>query len=150
MHFQRELFSQVFDEALPLFKEHYLEVGSYFDDIDFDLDIESYIKLDEAGVLRLYTARSVEGFLIGYCIHHVSNHLHFCKSLQAIQDSIFILPQYRGRGLGSSFINWIDDELKGEGVEAVYHFVNRKCEYSKSLKALGYHYLESVYLKRLH
>ena len=149
MHFQLEKFSNIFDEALPLFKDHHDEVGRYFDDIEFNPDVESYIKLDEVGTLRVFTIReSSEKPLIGYCIHHVHNHLHFCNSKQAIQDAIFIAPDYRG--IGKEFINWVDEQLKSEGVDAVYHYVSKYHDYAKTLLKLNYEYIESTYLRRLH
>jgi hypothetical protein len=78
MQFQREKFITFFDEALPLFRAHFNEVQDYFEGKkDLDPDVETYLKLDEAGYLRVYTARE-SGLLIGYCIHQIFNHLHFC------------------------------------------------------------------------
>lgn len=149
MHFQLEKFSNIFDEALPLFKDHHSEVGCYFDDIEFNPDVENYVKLDDTGYLRTFTIReSSESKLIGYCIHHVFNHLHFCKSKQAVQDAIFIVRAHRG--VGHKFIEWVDEQLKSEGVDAVYHYVSVNHDYSKALLDLGYFKIESTYLRRLH
>jgi len=147
MIFQLEKFSNFFDEALPLFKNHHKEVGDYFPDIYFNPDVESYIKLDEADKLRVYTVRKSDK-LIGYAIHHIFNHLHFSNSKQAVQDAIFIAKEHRG--FGKEFINWIDEQLKSEGVDAVYHYVSVNHDYSNTLCSLGYKKVESTYLRRLH
>lgn len=149
MHFQLEKFSNIFDEALSLFKDHHLEVGNYFEDIDFNPDVETYIHLDEAGKLRVFTVReSSDGPLIGYCIHHVFKHLHFRESKQSVQDALYIVKQHRGKG--REFISWVDDQLKSEGVDAVYHYVSINHDYSKALIGLGYRKVETTYLRRLH
>lgn len=149
MHFQLEKFSSMFSEALPLFKNHHLEVGDYLKDIEFDPDVETYVHLDEQGNLRVFTIReSSDGPLIGYCIHHVLNHLHFRKSKQSVQDALFIVKKHRG--IGKEFIAWVDDQLKSEGVDAVYQYVSVNCEYSPILRDLGYQKIESTYLRRLH
>jgi GNAT superfamily N-acetyltransferase len=149
VQFQRELFSNILDEALPLFKDHCQEVVDYLPDIDFDPDVESYILLDDSGHLRVFTIRQDnDGKLIGYCIHHVFKHLHHCKSLVAVQDSIFIHKDHRG--IGRAFISWVDDQLKSEGVLAVYHYVSNNCDYSKALIEMDYVKIESTYLRRFH
>lgn len=147
MIYQRESFSTIFDEALPLFVSHFEEVGKYSPEFEFNPDVESYCLLEEAGRLFVYTVRSMDKTLVGYCIHHVFNHLHFCNSLQAVQDSIFIAKQHRG--IGRSFIEWVDTDLKVNGVKAVYHYVSVNHDYSSALRDLGYHKIESTYLRSL-
>ena len=148
MYFQRESFSDMFDEALPLFFDHFKEVGNYSPEFIFDPDVQCYVRLDEAGRLRVFTIReSSKGSLVGYCIHHVFNHLHFRKSLQAVQDSIYIAKEHRG--VGHKFIEWIDEQLKSDGVNAVYHYVSINHDYSKALERLNYSKIESTYLRSL-
>lgn len=148
MYFQLEKFSNFFDEALPLFKDHHKEVGDYLPNLDFDPDVKSYIKLDDAGLIRCFTIReSSKDSVIGYCILHIFNHLHFCNSKQALQDAIYIAKDHRG--LGKEFIDWIDDELKSEGIDAVYHNVSINHDYSKTLCSLGYKKVETTYLRSL-
>lgn len=147
MQFQREKFSDFLDEALPLFMEHYHEAGNFQKDLKFDLDIETFLKLDDNDRLRVYTARA-DGILAGYCIHHVYNHLHFRNSLHAIQDAIYLIKEQRGNG--KRFIDWIDGQLKSEGVDAVYHYVTLKHDYSRTLISLGYERADSTYIRRLH
>ena len=130
-----------------MFENHFQEAGNFVGDIDFDPDVESFIKLDDANFLRVFTVR--EGStLVGYCIHHVYKHLHHRNSLQAIQDAIYIAEEHRG--IGKGFIEWVDNELKSEGVDAVYHYVTLKHDYSKTLISLGYEKFESTYIRRLH
>ena len=150
MYFQLESFSNILDEALPLFKDHHKEIVNYIPNVEFDPDVESYIKLDDADLLKVFTIReSSEGPLIGYCIHHVHNHLHFRNSKQAVQDSIFIAKDHRSKGIGKSFIEWIDEQLKSEGVDAVLHYVSVRCDYSSALEKNGYKKIESTYLRSL-
>jgi hypothetical protein len=147
MRFQREEFSKFVEDAVPLFKEHHAEVGDYFpDDIPLDVNVEAFLSLDEKGMLRVFTVRD-EGELVGYCVHHVSYHLHYKNSLQAAQDAIYISPSHRH--WGKRFIDWVDDKLRLEGVDAVYHYVSVNKDYSYTLKKLNYKKIESTYLRRL-
>lgn len=148
MIFQQERFSRFCQEALPLFVDHHKEVNDIFDEgIEFDPNVEAFIKLDDNGALRVFTVRDGSE-LIGYCIHHVYKHLHFRNSLQSIQDAIYIAKKHRG--IGKQFISWVDDQLKSEGVDAVYHSVSLRCDYSKALVELGYEKFETNYVRRLH
>lgn len=150
MDFQQERFSKFFDEAIDLFRSHHEEVGDYFsndDDILFDPNVEAFIKLDQSGMLRVYTIRD-DGELIGYCIHHVYKHLHYRNSLQSVQDALFIAKKHRG--IGREFISWVDDQLKSEGIDAVYQYVSVNHDYSRTLIGLGYRKIEETFLRRLH
>jgi GNAT superfamily N-acetyltransferase len=144
--FQAESFDSVFDEMLPLLRNHYFEVA-HFKDIDFEPDVEMYAALYNAGVLKLYTARSATSELIGYAAYFVRGNLHYKSSKQAVQDVIYIAPERRG--FGSKFIKWCDEQLKSEGVQAVYHHVKAKQDWGPMLMRMGYEKIDIIYARRL-
>lgn len=148
MKFGREKAHQFIQEALDLFSTHWGEVGHYRD-IPLEIDFEMYNKMEDAGVLRIYSARDDENQIIGYSFYLIKNNAHYKSSLQASQDIIFIHPEKRG--FGKEFINWCDDELRKEGVQVVYHHVKAKKElnFGPMLQRLGYELIDEIYGKRL-
>jgi GNAT superfamily N-acetyltransferase len=144
--FQREPGPQIFEELIPLIHLHHKEI-SHYQDIKLEPDWEQYKRAEEFGVLRAFTARDEQGQLLGYSILFVKTHLHHKSSLQASQDLIFIHPKHRG--FGGRFIRWCDEQLKKEGVQAVYHFVNQRHNYGLLLERIGYDLVDLVYTRRI-
>lgn len=146
MRYRREQACDVFDEMLPLLEKHYLEIA-HFRDIAFEPDKEQYLKIDELGLSRVFTARNVEGKLIGYAVYFVRSNMHYKSSLQAVQDVIYIDRAHRG--FGAEFIHWCDVQLNLEGVQAVYHHVKVAHNWGPMLERLGYKMVDLIYTKRL-
>lgn len=147
MRFQQESVASVWSEALPLFKAHYEDIAHY-QDIPLVPDFEQYLKLDELGFIKVFTARDDStNELIGYACYFVRPNLHYKTSLQASQDVIYIK---RGRrGLGYRFIHWCDEQLKLLGVQVVYHHVKLKHNFGPMLERQGYELIDLIYGKRL-
>lgn len=142
--FGRERVSDIWKEIEPLFNKHHIEIdGPGY--LKLAPDFDNYRKADEAGNLRLWTARK-EGVLVGYLVHLVANH-HNYKSFQAWEDVMFIDKNHRGFGL--SFIKWCDDQLKKEGVEMVTQNVSVNFDFSPILERIGYKQTYKVYSRRL-
>lgn len=146
MRFARERFQDTIDEAMPLVTAHYDEIA-HFKDIPLDPDHVMYAALEDAGVLRVFTARTDEDQLIGYAVFFVRPNIHYKTSLQAAQDVIFIHPNHRGTG--GKFILWCDEELRKEGVQAVYHHVKAAHNFGPMLERFGYQLIDLIYGRRL-
>lgn len=136
------------DEAIPLFVLHYQQIAHY-QDIKLAPDYEKYLGMQQAGILRIYTAREEDGELIGYGIFLVSPNANYKASIQAQQALLFIHPDRRG--FGRQFIAWCDEQLKTEGVQVVYHHVKVKPElnFGPLLERMGYTLVDQIYGKRL-
>lgn len=145
MEFKKENFTDSFDESIPLLFEHWEEIAHY-PDIKLDPDVKKYTALQESGSLRVFTAR-VEGKLVGYSVYIVGHNIHYRESLQAKQDVIFIHKDHRG--LGFKFIKFCDDQLREEGVQAVYHHVKAQHNWGRMLLRQGYELVDLIYAKRL-
>lgn len=143
--FQKELFKDVYEEAIPLVQKHYDEIAHY-KDIPLDPDIEVYKKMEDAGIVRVFTARKAEK-LIGYAVFIVKYNPHYKASLQAIQDVIFIDPQ--SRGVGKKFIQWADEQLfTNDNVQVVYHHVKTAHNFGTMLERMGYTLIDLIYGRR--
>lgn len=137
----------ILGEGVFLLDEHYAEIAHY-KDIALDPDVEKYVRLDEMGILRVFTIRVIGSQdLIGYCVFSISTSLHYRRTLVAAQDVLFITKEHRG--LGREFISWCDTELKKSGVIAVYHNVKAAHDWSHVLTDMGYALVDKVYSKRL-
>lgn len=131
----------------PLFEKHWREVAHY-QDIQLDPDWGRYFDSQKKGILKTFTARKREDDeIVGYAFFVVAHNLHYRKSLQAVQDIIFIDPEHRG--FGKRFISWCDEQLKSSGVQAVYHHVKKAHNFGPLLERDGYELVDLIYAKRL-
>ena len=146
MKFARETLASCLEEAKPLLLEHWKEIAQY-DDISLDPDYERYYTLEQNGLLRVFTARSEEGNIIGYAVFFVNTNAHYKQSLQASQDIIFIHPNHRGTG--GRFILWCDEQLRSEGVQVVFHHLKAAHNFGPMLERFGYELIDLIYGKRL-
>lgn len=145
MNYYIEMYDQVFDEIKPLLIEHYNEIAKY-KDIPLAPDWLTYKKLDELGMLKIFTYRE-SGVLIGYAIYVVKNHLHYSTCLVAQQDILFITKNKRGHG--AKFILWCDKQLKDMGVQLTMHHVKSDHNFGGMLERMGYELMDLIYTKRL-
>jgi GNAT superfamily N-acetyltransferase len=149
MKFQREVATTEFcAEILPLLERHYHEIAHY-QDIVLDPDFKKYIEIEEAGFLRVFTARDDAGKLAGYGIFVVRANMHYRQSLQAVQDVLFIAPEHRNAGFGAKLISFCDGELQKEGVQVVYHHVKLAHDFGPLMEKIGYEKIETIYGRRL-
>lgn len=162
--FAREsLTDALWNEAFPLLVEHWREV-SHFQDIPLDPDRRRYQAFEQAGILRCFTARQLvwqvvreqggfgqneEHRLVGYALYIVNTNPHYQSSLQAVQDVLYLAKDQRGR-TALKFIDWCDDQLRAEGVQATYQHLKAAHEHGhRALQHLGYVEVDRIYAKRL-
>jgi len=147
MAMAREPLGDCQDDLTPLLLEHYKEI-THYPDIPLDVDWEAYARTERADALRIYTLRDY-GTLRGYGVFFVNHSMHYRGSRQAVQDVIYLAPELRHLRIGWEFINWIDEQLRAEAVQVVYHHVKLAHNYGATLKTLGYEAIESVWGRRL-
>lgn len=146
MNFKREQIQLVFEEAVPLLQMHWEEIAHY-QDIKLEPDFGRYTQLEESGAVRCFTARDDANKLIGYSVFFVRENIHYKSSVQAVQDILFIHPGRRGTGM--RFVKWCDEQLKNDGVQAVYHHVKAAHNFGPMLERLGYQLVDLIYARRL-
>jgi GNAT superfamily N-acetyltransferase len=146
--FNQESIHSILTELLPLLHSHYSEIALY-QDIQLKPEFDTYYKLEELGLLKIFTLRDSNKALCGYAAYIIRKAIHYTDSVQAHQDVLYINPDLRGKGLGHVFINYCDNELKRMGVQVVFQHVTRKHDYSSTLKGLGYELNEIVFSRRL-
>ena len=146
MQFQRESVSQtLLTEIAPLLTLHFSE-SEHFKDITLEPNFEAYTELDALGFLRVFTVR-IDKELVGYSILFVMPSYHYKNSIQATHDVLFVKKEHRG--LGRSFIQYCDSELRNEGVQVVYQSVKLAANFGPMLERIGYQHVDNVYYRRL-
>jgi GNAT superfamily N-acetyltransferase len=146
--FAVEQYRDLIDEMKPLFVQHKDELAVY-SDIPLDPDYDFYGKAADAGLLTFLTMRD-EGVLAGYAVFIVRPHAHYKGHRWALNDIIWVHPQFRGFRLGRAFVGFWDRHFADTGVNVVH--VNTKVSHlalGHVLKQAGYKTVEEGHEKRL-
>ncbi len=144
--FQVEKIEDIKDEIAPLLEEHWKEVAWYQDKIELKPDMEKYISLDESEKVIAFTMRD-DGELVGYNVFFVNEHMHYREHLYAVNDVIFIKPEYRHRELSATLIKIAEAYLKVKGVSVVTMHMKPNKPFHSLMKNCGYKQQEFVYSK---
>jgi len=145
--FAREpLTDALWDEALPLLVRHYHEIAAY-QDIPLAPDRNAYRASEQAGIIRVYTART-DTELVGYALWFVRPSPHYSTSVQAMSDVIFLDQPLRGIN-GWKFLKFMDSELQAEGVQVAYHHVKLAHDWTPILARMGYAPHDIIYARRM-
>lgn len=110
------------------------------------LDVESLMRLDEDGYLKIFTMRH-QGILVGYCSFVLYFHLHHSHMMIANQDVIYIKKGHRLHA--SRFVRYCDRELKIFGVSMVFQHSPAMNDWGPVLERIGYKELETTYFRRI-
>lgn len=147
--FAREELHAVWDEAQPLLRAHHAEVPTLSDAL-FAPFRPGYEDLASRGGYVVFTMRTEErpGSLVGYNGFIISNHYHYPAIRVAMQDALYVMPEYRG-ALTQEFISFVDTFLKALGANAVVRSMANGKDYSGLLTHLAYRKGEVSYLKEI-
>ncbi len=136
-------------ELSPLLNRHNDELG-VFGDIALEPDFETYKQNQEIGSVRVFCVREPGPHkLVGYAVYFVYPNQHHKNKMQAHQDVLFLEKEWRGKGIGTEFLMWVDAQLKAEGVFLIMQSVRDEKHHGRTIKAMGYVPLETVYMRRL-
>jgi GNAT superfamily N-acetyltransferase len=127
MEYQHERAADIVDEIKPLVKLHYDEIATHKDLKVLDPDYDQYIHLDEIGMLRCFTVRD-GGILVGYFLTIITPHIHYRTCRYALNDILFVHPDYRGTTIPYRMIKGAMQDLRDE-VGADILCIHMKIEY---------------------
>lgn len=145
--YQREPQGRTVAEALPLFEAHYSEIARY-KSIPLDIDFAFYQQIEDAGMLRVFSARA-EDRLIAYVIYVVRSHPHYKTTIFANQDVLFIHPDYRRSLVFHRLMKTAAESLRAEGVVVEVQHVKVYADFGPALLRMGYEKVEDIYMRRL-
>jgi GNAT superfamily N-acetyltransferase len=145
MIFQRESFSDILAEVLPLARSNFAEVEDDQDRIPFDLDIERYKLSEEMGNLVVYTGR-YNGQLMAYSMFFITLGMHSKEVKFALNDAFYIRPEARGR-TSTAMLDYCEDQLRNVGVQVIHYRVKDSSDWSTLIARKGFTRIETNWQK---
>jgi len=144
--YQEESYAQVVDEIQPLIKSHWKEIASCKDKIKLNPNFNMYKTMNELGILRIFTVRDF-GKLVGYFIVMCQPHLHYSDHVYAMNDIIYIDPEYRGSTIAFKLLRSVEKRLKKDGVSVLMINMKVYAPFDRLLEKLNFENTERVYSK---
>jgi GNAT superfamily N-acetyltransferase len=145
MIYAEETYDDVIDEIKPLLTANHEEIAFFDERVPLIPNYHMYKELEDQGFLSIFTVRTDERELIGYCIIFITPHIHYSTTVMATVDIIYINPAHRGKMAGIRLIKFTEKTLKERGVDIILHRVPKQNDFSPMLKRLGYTEAETVY-----
>jgi GNAT superfamily N-acetyltransferase len=116
---QIETLADVKDECGDLIAAHWREIAVW-QDIPLDPDWELYEALEKSGRLAIYTVRTDNEKLVGYAVFVTRQHAHYKKHSWALNDIVFVHPDYRDGRIGRNLVRFWEQDLKARGIHVVH------------------------------
>ncbi len=111
---------QFFEEESGLCAIHWEEIANNKDKVKLAPNIEQFVKMQEAGLLKNIVAYD-EGLMVGYVVLLISPHLHYRNDKFAFVDLIYVDPVYRSSNIGLKLLNETERVAREEGVAVLQH-----------------------------
>lgn len=146
--YQQESLVTVKADIIPLLEKHWEEVALNKEKIKLNPDWDAYANLEDAGILKIFTARD-DRKLVGYFVVFVKSHIHYKDHLFCYNDVIFVDEEYRKGFTSPRLIKFAEKCLKADGVEVMIVNTKRHKPFDSLLVWLGYKHIENLYSKVL-
>ena len=144
--YQEEPLEDCLEEIKPLIEIHWEEIALYKDKIKLNPDFDKYLLLDSLGMLHVLTARD-QGTLIGYFISFVQPNMHYKESVFAVNDILYIHPEYRKGSTGYKLFKKAEKSLKEIGVDVIIIHAKVNNDFKPLMDKLEYERIEYNYSK---
>lgn len=135
--FKKELLYEVVVEVDDLLKLHYEELTANKDRVKLDPVWDDYAALERMGRLAVYSARDGSR-LVGYAAFFLNKHIHYAGWLPAINDVLFLHPDYRKGSTGIKLIRFCEQQVKKAGADEIVFHTKQNTVMLKLLDHLGY------------
>jgi GNAT superfamily N-acetyltransferase len=144
--YQQEFLCHCENEVRPLAELEWEESGHPTEALVIDWD--SYFGLEEAGLLKFFTARK-EGILVGYFVVLVSQPFTTKGQLVASYDAVYVHKDYRKSMVARRLFSFVESCIKEDGIYRVVASSSKKNPIGAFLNRLGYNEIETKYEKVL-
>jgi GNAT superfamily N-acetyltransferase len=141
-----ECLANVKEDIKPLLEKHWEMVALNQGIIKLNPNWKEYARLDAAGILRIFTARS-DGNLVGYCVLIVNQSVHYQDHKFASNDVVFVLPEYRSGATGYKLIKYAEDHCKADGVSLMMINTKVHLPFDQLMIGMGFDLIERIYSK---
>lgn len=143
---KKEPIKDTLQELIPLLSEHHDEVEDYKEKIAFNPDYMRYLEMEKSGLIHSVIVRD-EGKIIGYCISFLMTHLHHSDHVYAMNDIVYLMPEYRRSEIGRAMFTFVEDDLKHMGVSVFIIHMKTKQPFEGLMQSLGFDRVEINYSK---
>lgn len=132
-----------------LIRPHYEEMATAKDINRLNVNWGAYAQLAKNNFLTMCTVRGLpeDGAMLGYFLCVLMPQPHYQDVLVAVEDSHFILPQYRSLGAGKALFAAMEKTNKDRGAVMGKVRTKKHSDNGDFLKKLGYVHIEDVYQK---
>lgn len=144
--FARESFEGILEELKPIFSQHWEEIAMYQDVVEYAPDWDKYFALERSDILHLLTARD-DGKLVGYFMALVIPGMHYKHTTYAMNDILFLHPDYRKTGLSIDLFKYAEAYFVGLGVDVMSIHMKVYAPFDNLCLGLGYDCAERLYTK---
>lgn len=115
--FAIESLTTCWDEVMALGLQHWSETENFRRGEHFSPSYDRYIQCEQIGFFAMFTARS-DGQLVGYAGIYITQSMHSQATI-AVEDTWFLLPDYRKGRNAIRFVKFVESELEARGVTAI-------------------------------
>ena len=144
--YQQEFLCHSEDEVRPLAELEWEESGHPTEDLVIDWD--SYFSLEEAGLLKFFTARK-DNLLVGYFVVIVTQPFTTKGQLVACYDAVYVHKDHRKSMVARRLFKFVEACIKEDGIYRVVASSSKKNPVGTFLGRLGYSEIETKYEKVL-
>jgi len=116
---QVDSFEHSIPELRELFPTHHRELALFQDRMPLVPDYAEYVRREREGSLFLTTARW-NGRVVAYYVAQVRLGFHYSTTLTGTMDILYVVPEFRNRGLALPLFRHTEKELKRRGVSVWY------------------------------
>lgn len=145
--FALERIEDIGDEIRPLHRAHWEETEAHRHGLPFRPDYAAFAQYERAGRYVLLTARR-GGRLLGNCAMYLDRSAH-TQTLIATEDTLYLLPEARTRGVARRFIAYVEHAMRSLGVAEINVTVKTVNKAGRFFQMLGYRHVENGLTKIL-
>lgn len=135
---------EVESNVFPIIQRHWNEVDQRNSIQTLSPRWGLYRDLEEAGYYFALVAKKEDQY-ISYVSNYIQPSMHVSDSVQLVSESLFVLPEYRDKGLGLSILQ--SAKKVGKAMGADYWVLNLKSfqPHDNLIKGLGLKHNENVF-----
>ena len=131
-----------------MIEDHFKEVYPAREVYDLEMDWDTYAKLEELGMLKIFTARDGSA-LVGYLWVIVSPNIHSKGNYTACDDGLFVASSHRGKSVAVKLIKFVEKCLKEDGFKTLHLVGTSEKPIDSLVERMGYKQIETKFQKVL-
>lgn len=116
---QVDSFKDCLEELAKIFPLHWQELALFQDRMPLSPQFDEYVAREQAGRLLLVTVR-LNSQIVSYYTLQIAPGFHYGQTLTGTMDMLYVVPEYRNRGLVLPLLRTVERELKKRGVQVWY------------------------------